>query len=88
MQQEWAEIQFDLKEYRGTYILRGMDEIMEKLDDHIVKTQTMSGSPYVEPFKVAMKKWEARLQLITQVIDEWLVNTGIFFLLSACVSLS
>ena len=44
---EWSELSFELKEHKTTFILKGIDEIMEKLDDHIVKTQSMSGSPYM-----------------------------------------
>ena len=69
---EWSTIEFELKEHRGTYILRGLDEVMEKLDDHIVKTQTMKGSPYIEPFKLRIDKWEKLLQLVSNSLDEWL----------------
>lgn len=79
MKHEWGEMQFELKEYKGTYLLRGLDEVLEKLDDHIVKTQTMSGSPYIEPFKHDIQKWEAKLKLISEVFDEWLVNHQWYF---------
>lgn len=47
----------------GTYILKGgpIDEAQVLLDDHVVKVQTMSASPYAKPFADRMTKWEKKV---------------------------
>lgn len=54
MKSEWSGVELGLKAWRdtGTYILlgEGVEEVQTLLDDHIVKTQTMRGSPFARPF--------------------------------------
>ena len=57
MTEEWDEILFNTTMYRdsGVSILAAVDEIQTTLDDQIVKTQTMRGSPFIKPFEAEIK---------------------------------
>uniref|UniRef100_G1KED4 Dynein axonemal heavy chain 12 n=1 Tax=Anolis carolinensis TaxID=28377 RepID=G1KED4_ANOCA len=74
MMEVWESISFQISLYRetGVNILCAVDEIQTILDDQIVKTQTMKGSPFIKPFEKQITEWEERLVRIQDTIDEWL----------------
>ncbi|XP_043082022.1 dynein axonemal heavy chain 3 [Puntigrus tetrazona] len=74
MKQEWAELRFGFSPYKdtGTSVLSAVDDIQLLLDDHIIKTQTMRGSPFIKPIEADAKSWEDKLQCMQDILDAML----------------
>ena len=55
MRDDWQPINVELKKWRDTGIFivadASIDQMQQILDDQIVKTQTMKGSPYAKIFQ-------------------------------------
>ncbi|KAJ1566545.1 Dynein heavy chain 7, axonemal, partial [Cladochytrium tenue] len=64
---EWNPIELPLMPYRetGIYVFATVDKAQLLLDDQIVKTQSMRGSPYIKPFENEIRDWERKL-LVTR----------------------
>ncbi|MGH0118801.1 UNVERIFIED_CONTAM: hypothetical protein FKN15_062263 [Acipenser sinensis] len=74
MKLEWADACFGFIKYRdtGTQILSAVDDIQVLLDDHIIKAQTMCGSPYIKPIETECKQWGEKLLLMQDILDAML----------------
>jgi len=77
MMGDWKDVFVELKEWKdsGTFVVTGVsiDEVLQILDDQIIKTLTMKGSPYAKIFEERISAWEDWLQY-TQVLFEYWVK--------------
>lgn len=57
MLEVWDGVSFHHHPYRetGVSVLTAVDEIQTMLDDQLVKTQTMRGSPFIKPVESEIK---------------------------------
>eukprot|EP00931_Biecheleriopsis_adriatica_P034701 TRINITY_DN20021_c0_g4_i1.p1 TRINITY_DN20021_c0_g4~~TRINITY_DN20021_c0_g4_i1.p1 ORF type:complete len:4150 (-),score=1074.99 TRINITY_DN20021_c0_g4_i1:152-12580(-) len=73
MKREWRPIEFGLMAHKsGTHMVKGLDEVQAVLDDHIVKTMSIRGSPFVKPIEKEVKDWEQKLTYIQDLLEQWL----------------
>nr|XP_036848129.1 dynein heavy chain 3, axonemal [Manis javanica] len=74
MKLNWVNMTFNFMKYRDTdtSILCTVDDIQLLLDDHMIKTQTMCGSPFIKPIEAECWKWEEKLVRVQEILDAWL----------------
>ncbi|XP_052058680.1 dynein axonemal heavy chain 3-like isoform X1 [Mytilus californianus] len=74
MKDDWESMLFAFVPYKdtGINIMSAPDEIQVLLDDHIVKTTTMKGSPFIAPFETEINEWDLKLHRIKDILDSWL----------------
>ncbi|XP_055533348.1 dynein axonemal heavy chain 10 [Wyeomyia smithii] len=56
----------------GRFILGGVDDIMQTLEENSMNLQSMAASQFIGPFMPTVQRWEKHLTLISEIIDEWL----------------
>ena len=73
MEEEWADVLLVTEEYRdtGTYILKEIDVYTALLDEHLTMAQAMTFSSFKGPFEDRIDNWEENLQVVSEVIEEW-----------------
>ena len=72
MKEEIKGFELVQKEFKGTFLLDGFDDINDKLDDQTMTTQAMLGCSYIGKGKLNTdsKAWEKRLIEMSDLFDE------------------
>lgn len=90
MKEEWEPLEFTCKEVAGkdSKILSGdaVELIQTTLDDHIIKTQTMKGSPYAKFMLQDIVEWEELLMRTQDNLDLWLKVQAVWMYLEPVFS--
>jgi len=78
MQEDWNGVCFMTPQFKSTptFYISGFDEAMNMLDEHIVTTQTMQFSPFRGPFEEDIIKWNEKLLLVSDTLEEWIKCQG------------
>ena len=70
----WEKMEFILISYRDSkdvFILGGLDDILVLLEDNQVSLQTMMGSRFIVGVRHEVERWEKKLALLSETLDEW-----------------
>ena len=90
MDEDWTNVVFLLNSWKdtGTYVVTGdaVDEIQLILDDQMVRTQTMKGSPYAKVFHKEIEEWEDFLNYTQNLINYWTKVQGVWLYLEPVFS--
>jgi dynein heavy chain len=73
MEADWLPFKLDIRPYRdtGTGVLAGFDEINALLDEQVTMTQAMQFSAFKGPFEERIERWNAKLFVVSEVLDNW-----------------
>jgi dynein heavy chain len=88
MKSDWEEVNYHCKKWKESFILEGeaVEEIQTYLDDHIVKTQTMKGSPYAKFMLDDILEWEKKLLKSQDNLEVWLKVQSVWLYLAPVFS--
>jgi dynein heavy chain len=87
---DWQPVNVELKAWKdtGSFIVSGgsVEEIQQILDDQMVKTQTMKGSPFAKIFEERIVEWESWLNFTLEFTELWIKVQGIWVYLEPIFS--
>ena len=88
MKDDWKEVNYTCKKWKDSFILEGeaVEEVQTFLDDHIVKTQTMKGSPYAKFMLDEILDWEKKLLRSQDNLEVWLKVQAVWLYLAPVFS--
>ncbi|CEM19434.1 unnamed protein product [Vitrella brassicaformis CCMP3155] len=71
----WADAELIVQPHRESqtcFVLGDITEIIAILEDHTVTVQTMMGSRFIAGIRAQVEEWERKLNLTSDVLDEWI----------------
>ena len=69
----WGKYELDLTWYqRKCKLIRGWDDLMTQLEEHLNNISSMRMSPYFKVFEEEVTPWDEKLQKIRLVFDSWM----------------
>ena len=72
----WAEMNFEVRGHRDSksvFILGSIEEITTNMEDSQMSLQTMTASKFVVGIRDQVEVWDKKLQLVSEVLDEWML---------------
>lgn len=73
MKQDWKPIKLEFTPFKdsGTIILRGIEPIMDKLDEDIAKILSIASSPFIKFLENDVLNWRNTLFRLQETIEAW-----------------
>lgn len=69
----WGKYELELTWYqRKCKLIRGWDDLMTQLEEHLNNIASMRMSPYFKVFEEEVMPWDEKLQKIRLVFDSWM----------------
>ena len=75
VREQWKVTEFATKPFKDSKdstVLGAVDDVMQTLEETQLVMQTVMGSPYVTALRAEAEGWHKKLQLFSDVLDEWL----------------
>ena len=69
----WEKTTFELVQKKRVRLLADTKDIQETIDEHTMNLQSIANFKWVKPFLDDVRLWERKLNLMTDVIAEWIV---------------
>jgi dynein heavy chain len=71
----WMEMIFEVRGHReskSVFVLGSIEEIVTLMEDSQMSLQTMTASKFVVGIRDQVELWDKKLQLVSEVMDEWM----------------
>ena len=74
----WRKVEFKTKVYKEgnkdtSYIMEEVDDTYLTLDESMASINMILGSRYVKPLRADAEIWKKNLQLLSKVLDNWVL---------------